>query len=88
MLRAIKSGQVTAVKDQFGEWRIEPADLHRVFLAIAERGAGSGAERRYAASHGKALEAEIKALIKRSETPNGSLRITQRSVPCWQRLVG
>jgi hypothetical protein len=81
ILRAIKSGHVTGIKDQLGEWRIEPADHHRVFLAIAELSAGSGAGRRYAASRTKVLEAEIEALIKRAEN-------AQRHRPCWWRLVG
>jgi hypothetical protein len=66
ILRAIKIGQVTGMKDEFGEWRIEPAELHRVFPAVAELSAGSVAGRRYAASHAAALEAEIEALIKRA----------------------
>lgn len=29
--RAIKSGKISAVKDQAGAWQIEPVELHRVF---------------------------------------------------------
>jgi hypothetical protein len=36
ILRAIKSGHVTGKKDEFGEWRVERADLHRVFPPVAE----------------------------------------------------
>src|SRR4051794_17077755 len=32
VLRAIKAGKVTAVRDEAtGEWRIEPAELHRLY---------------------------------------------------------
>jgi excisionase family DNA binding protein len=41
ILRAIKSGQITGTKDQFGEWRVEPVELHRVHPAVPERQAAS-----------------------------------------------
>ena len=31
ILRSIKAGRVTGTKDAFGQWRIEPAELHRVY---------------------------------------------------------
>src|SRR5258708_37587778 len=31
VLRAINSGTISASKDEQGEWRIEPAELHRVY---------------------------------------------------------
>jgi hypothetical protein len=34
--RAIKSGKISALKDASGAWRIDPAELHRVFPAIAQ----------------------------------------------------
>ena len=34
--RAIKSGKVSARKDDSGAWRIEPAELHRVFPLVAQ----------------------------------------------------
>jgi hypothetical protein len=66
ILRAIKGGHITGMKDEFGEWRVEPADLHRVFPAVAELSAGSDAAQRYAASQARALEGEIEALIRRA----------------------
>lgn len=33
--RAIKRGQVSALKDDNGSWRIDPAELHRVFPLLA-----------------------------------------------------
>lgn len=35
--RAIKSGKISASKDDSGAWRIEPSELHRVFPALAQR---------------------------------------------------
>lgn len=34
--RAIKSGKISASKDESGAWRIEPSELHRVFPPIAQ----------------------------------------------------
>ena len=31
VLRAIKTGRVSATKDAHGQWHIEPAELHRVY---------------------------------------------------------
>src|SRR5262249_964184 len=44
LLRAIKAGKVSAIRDEHGQWRIEPAELHRVYpVAVAGNGAGNGA---------------------------------------------
>jgi predicted site-specific integrase-resolvase len=32
VLRAIKAGKISAIKDEHGQWQIEPAELHRVSL--------------------------------------------------------
>ena len=34
--RAIKSGKISASKDDAGSWRIDPAELHRVFPAVTQ----------------------------------------------------
>lgn len=34
--RAIKSGKISAAKDDSGAWRIDPAELHRVFPIVAQ----------------------------------------------------
>ena len=66
ILRAIKSGKITATKGERGEWHIEPAELHRVYPPIAERSAGSDAAQRYAAPDVAALLAQIEALIRQA----------------------
>jgi hypothetical protein len=35
ILRAIKSGKISGLKDENGEWQIEPAELHRVYRPVA-----------------------------------------------------
>jgi len=43
VLRSIKSGRLTATKDAFGQWRIEPAELHRVYPPVQSNDAdGNG----------------------------------------------
>jgi hypothetical protein len=44
VLRGIKAGKISATKDEHGEWRIEPAELHRVYPPVARNGAGNGAD--------------------------------------------
>ena len=34
ILKAIKSGRISAKKDDNGQWQIDPAELHRVYPAI------------------------------------------------------
>jgi hypothetical protein len=36
ILRAIQTGKISAKKSEMGEWEIDPAELHRVYLPIAE----------------------------------------------------
>jgi hypothetical protein len=43
VLRSIKAGRLTATKDALGQWRIEPAELHRVYPPVQSNGAdGNG----------------------------------------------
>ena len=43
VLRSIKSGRLTATKDALGQWRIEPAELHRVYPPVQSNDAdGNG----------------------------------------------
>ena len=47
ILRAIQAGRVSAQRDDLGQWRIDPAELHRVYPVVEsgdEDGAGIGAD--------------------------------------------
>jgi len=35
ILRSIKAGKIAALRDEHGQWQIEPAELHRVYPAVA-----------------------------------------------------
>jgi hypothetical protein len=36
ILKAIKAGRISAEKDALGQWRIDPAELHRVYPLVPE----------------------------------------------------
>jgi hypothetical protein len=38
ILRAIKSGRISGTKNEFGEWTLEPAEVHRVYLPVVRPG--------------------------------------------------
>jgi len=62
ILRAIKKGKISADRDEHGEWRLQPAELFRVYPPLPEQRNGNGGEQHYAASLNSALDAEILAL--------------------------
>ena len=41
ILKAIKSGRISAHKDDNGQWQIDPAELHRVYPMRTGNGSGS-----------------------------------------------
>jgi hypothetical protein len=66
ILKAIKSGTIFATKDELGEWRIEPAELHRVFPPVATHRGSREPTRRYSGSDLDALTAQIEALLRQA----------------------
>jgi excisionase family DNA binding protein len=66
ILKAIQGGKIIGTKDDRGKWHIEPAELHRLYPAVAERGARSQTARRSAAPDEANLGAQIEALIRRA----------------------
>ena len=47
ILRSIKAGRISAGRDEFGQWAIEPCELHRVYPALTDdTGTGNGTEER------------------------------------------
>jgi hypothetical protein len=41
ILRAIKSGRISATKDELGAWALEPVEVHRVYPLVAVDGANA-----------------------------------------------
>jgi hypothetical protein len=58
VLRSIKAGRLTATKDALGQWRIEPAELHRVYPPAQSNGEDSNDVRHGAAEALRAALAE------------------------------
>jgi hypothetical protein len=58
VLRSIKAGRLTATKDALGQWRIEPAELHRVYPPAQSNGAEGNPTRHDAATALRAALAE------------------------------
>jgi len=47
ILRSIKAGRISAGRDEYGQWAIEPCELHRVYPPLADdTGTGNGMEER------------------------------------------
>jgi hypothetical protein len=59
ILKSIEGGKIVATKDELGEWRIEPAELHRLYPPSTKP---DGDAARCAASAAD-LEGQIAALI-------------------------
>jgi excisionase family DNA binding protein len=50
ILRAIKAGKISAVRDEQGQWQVEPAELHRVYPPVAATAERTDATQRDAAA--------------------------------------
>jgi hypothetical protein len=61
ILRSIKAGRISAGRDEFGQWAIEPCELHRVYPALTDdTGTGNGTGER-AVTGGETAVAEANA---------------------------
>lgn len=81
VLRAIKAGKISATKDEHGEWRIEPAELHRVYPPVAESEAKNGATRQDATA---TLQAQITGLREVGELLRQQLDATRVECDRWK----
>jgi hypothetical protein len=66
ILRAIKSGKISAQMDEHGHWCIEPAELHRVYPPVASHAESYAAAQRDAAFDAVAA-AELKFKVALAE---------------------
>jgi hypothetical protein len=55
ILRAIKAGKVSAVRDEHGQWQVESAELHRVYPPVSAATPGTDATQRYVSADAAAL---------------------------------
>lgn len=65
ILRAIKSGRISATKDDLGTWMLEPVEVHRVYPLVAVDGANDVAvpDRAPPDSAADALVAELRGVV-------------------------
>ena len=64
ILRAIRSGEITGTNDSFGNWHVEPDELHRVYPPVEGRHAGNDAPSPPTVPDAVTLETEIGTLVK------------------------
>lgn len=62
--QAIKKGHISATKNQFGEWEIEPAELHRVYPPNKPNGASLTDDLSVADNEKDALVRELRARLE------------------------
>ena len=48
VLRAIKAGKISAIRNEHGEWQIDPAEMHRVYPPAENNDAEQPGEQHYA----------------------------------------
>jgi len=87
ILRAIKKGKISADKDEHGEWRLQPAELFRVYPPLPEQHNANGEEQHYAAPLTAALEAEISALKQVSQLLRDQLDDTRGQRDKWEQAA-
>jgi hypothetical protein len=65
ILRSIRAGRISAGRDEFGQWAIEPCELHRVYPALTDdTGTGNGTgERAVAGGDTAVAEANARAAL-------------------------
>ena len=86
VLRAIKSGKVSAAKNEHGEWQIDPAELHRVYPPVADAPRRTSAEQRHA-TLGQAdavLEAQIASLKEVAALMRDQLEDVRNDRDAWR----
>jgi hypothetical protein len=64
ILRSIKAGRISATRDDFGHWCIEPVELHRVYPAVTNVTEASGTgERAVSGGDAALVEANVRASL-------------------------
>ena len=87
ILRAIKKGKISADKDEHGEWRLQPAELFRVYPPLPEQRNGNGDEQQCAALLTTALEAEISAIKQLNQMLRDQLDDTRGQRDKWEQAA-
>ena len=67
ILRSIKAGRISAGRDEFGQWAIEPCELHRVYPALTEETVTGNGTAERAVIGGETALAEADARVALAE---------------------
>lgn len=62
ILKAIKAGRISAEKDELGQWRIDPAELHRVYPPVPEPASETPTGERQETHETSAVRRELEVL--------------------------
>ena len=89
ILRSIKAGRISAGRDEFGQWAIEPCELHRVYPVLTDdTGTGNGTGER-AVTGGETAVAEANARTALAEARlldfKSMLQDTREQRDRWQQ---
>lgn len=77
ILKAIKSGRISAQKNDRNEWEIDPAELHRVYPPVKVSGSGNQKSLQQEPPNGNSgLQAQIDALREERERERRQLEQT------------
>lgn len=66
ILKAIEDGRIAAIKDEHGEWQVEPVELQQLHPPLAEHDVGGEVAPPLAALDVDALGAQIEALLRQA----------------------
>jgi hypothetical protein len=93
IMRSIKAGRISAGRNEFGQWAIEPCELHRVYPPLTDdTGTGNGTEER-AVTGGETAVAQANARAARRSLSHGGdgcepRRATSSFYGLWASCVG
>ena len=92
ILRSIKAGHLTGTKDTLGQWRIEPAELHRVYPPAGEDAnlVRHGVATALRAALAEQRVADLKQMLDemRAQRDKWQLQAERLQRPWWRRLAG
>jgi hypothetical protein len=82
VLRAIKSGKISATRNEHSEWQIDPAELHRVYPPIARTAAAP-----QNASADDVLAIKVAMAEDRLAELKGALEDMRGQRDSWQKMA-
>ena len=89
IFKAIKSGKLSATQDAHGEWKIDPAELHRVYQLQSsmqeEKTVGNGSETAVAVAENVLLKEQVSVLKDEVAKMWQMIEDTQKDRDQWRQ---